>query len=60
MFPQLLLDFTLTDVTFKLCFAFKTLKGIRAETAFRISLAIPQFLIVIQLHDYKKSLTVKK
>lgn len=53
MFPQLLLDLiTLPDVIFKLYFAFKALKGIRAETAFRTSVAMPQFLKVIQLHNY--------
>lgn len=43
MFPQQLLHLiTLPDVTFKLRFAFKVLKGIGTEKAFRISAAIPQ------------------
>lgn len=55
MFPQQLLHLiTLPDVTFKLCFAFTALKSIGTERAFRISAAIPQFLRVIQLCNYRK------
>lgn len=56
MFPHLLLYLiTLPDITFKLYFASKALKGIRAETAFGISVAISQ----LSNCNYKKCLSLK-
>lgn len=61
MFPQQLLHLiTLPDVTFKLCFAFKALKGIGTEKAFRISAAIPQLELSNFVIIEKNPLMVKK